>query len=135
MNVELTDAILELGWEPPAFRTQWDVLPLVTMAEGDDPVITPLSQDIFPLVHVKHPHYGLQFEKLGLRWVPSPALSRLGFDIGGVQYTATPFMGTAPHLHSRIIDMLIHFRLVYGRGDRCARPRRSGEVQRASECC
>ncbi|KAK7714429.1 hypothetical protein SLS57_007156 [Botryosphaeria dothidea] len=87
------NAILELGWEPPAFRTQWDVLPLVTMAEGDDPVITPLSQDIFPLVHVKHPHYGLQFEKLGLRWVPSPALSRLGFDIGGVQYTATPFMG------------------------------------------
>ncbi|GME25647.1 hypothetical protein GTA08_BOTSDO05762 [Neofusicoccum parvum] len=93
LNAELTDAIIELGWTPPAFRTQWDLLPLVTMAEGDVAVITPIPPEMFPLVHIRHPHYGLQFDKLGLRWVPSPALSRLGFDIGGVQYTATPFMG------------------------------------------
>lgn len=62
------------------------------MAEHDGPAITPIPEEQLPLVHIKHPKYEMQFEKLGLRWVPSPALSRMGFDIGGVQYTATPFM-------------------------------------------
>ncbi|KAF6843116.1 nitric oxide synthase [Colletotrichum musicola] len=91
-NVELTDAIMELGWTPPRFRSQWDLLPLVTMAEGEDPVITELPRDAFPLVHIRHPKHP-ELESLGLRWVPAPALSRLGFSIGGVQYTATPFIG------------------------------------------
>ncbi|TDZ20733.1 Nitric oxide synthase, inducible [Colletotrichum orbiculare MAFF 240422] len=91
-NVDLTTAITELGWKPPRVRSQWDLLPLVTMAEGEDPVITELPKDAFPLVHIRHPkHPGL--DNLGLRWVPAPALSRLGFSIGGVQYTATPFIG------------------------------------------
>ncbi|KAK1996117.1 nitric oxide synthase [Colletotrichum falcatum] len=91
-NLELTNAIIELGWTPPRFRSQWDLLPLVTMAEGEEPVITELPKDAFPLVKIRHPkHLGL--ETLGLRWVPAPALSRLGFSIGGVQYTATPFIG------------------------------------------
>ncbi|KAF9873654.1 nitric oxide synthase [Colletotrichum karsti] len=91
-NVELTNAIIELGWTPPRFRSQWDLLPLVTMAEGEQPVITELPKDAFPLVRIRHPkHPGL--ETLGLRWVPAPALSRLGFSIGGVQYTAAPFIG------------------------------------------
>ncbi|KAM3415165.1 hypothetical protein BST61_g10287 [Cercospora zeina] len=92
-NVALTDAIMELGWQPPQLRTQWDLLPLVTMAEGEEPCITDVFEDDFPLVRINHPDYELAFEKLGLRWVPAPALSQLGFDIGGVQYTATPFIG------------------------------------------
>ncbi|ORY71769.1 nitric oxide synthase [Pseudomassariella vexata] len=102
MNVELTKAIIELGWKPPRVRTKWDMLPLVTMAQGEDPVITEIPKDIFPCVPIQHPRYRLAFDKLGLRWVPSPALSRLGFTIGGVQWTpgsdllpdtASPFMG------------------------------------------
>ncbi|KJZ79535.1 hypothetical protein HIM_01004 [Hirsutella minnesotensis 3608] len=95
MSVSLTEAIIELGWEPPSIRTRWDLLPLVTMADGDEPYITPFPESLFPLVQIRHPksQYSLPFEKLGLRWVPPPALSQLGFDIGGVQYTATPFMG------------------------------------------
>ncbi|KZL77677.1 nitric oxide synthase [Colletotrichum tofieldiae] len=91
-NVELTKAIIELGWTPPRFRSQWDLLPIVTMAEGEEPVITELPKDAFPLVHIRHPKHP-ELETLGLRWVPAPALSRLGFSIGGVQYTATPFIG------------------------------------------
>ncbi|OHX00189.1 nitric oxide synthase [Colletotrichum incanum] len=91
-NVELTNAIIELGWTPPRFRSQWDLLPIVTMAEGEEPVITELPKDAFPLVHIRHPKHP-ELETLGLRWVPAPALSRLGFSIGGVQYTATPFIG------------------------------------------
>ena len=63
------------------------------MAEGDMPHITEIPSEMFPIVHITHPDHELAFEKLGLRWVPAPALSRLGFDIGGVQYTATPFLG------------------------------------------
>ncbi|KAI9708714.1 MAG: Nitric oxide synthase, brain [Bogoriella megaspora] len=93
VNASLTASIMELGWKPPEFRTKWDILPLVTMAEEDGPVITDIPKDDFPLVHIRHPRHGLAFEKLGLRWVPAPALSQLGFDIGGVQYTASPFIG------------------------------------------
>ncbi|KAL9617496.1 MAG: hypothetical protein Q9160_007707 [Pyrenula sp. 1 TL-2023] len=92
-NVSLTTSIIELGWSPPRFRTKWDLLPLVTMAEDDEPVITDISSEDFPLVHIRHPRHQLPFEKLGLRWIPAPVLSRLGFDIGGVQYTASPFIG------------------------------------------
>jgi nitric oxide synthase oxygenase domain/subunit len=91
-NVSLTEAIMELGWLPPNNRTQWDLLPLVTMAEGEEPVVTEIPADAFPLVHIRHPRYS-GLDSLGLRWVPAPALSRLGFTIGGVQYTATPFIG------------------------------------------
>lgn len=92
-NVDVTKAMLELGWAPPRMRTRWDLLPLVTMAEGDEPMVTPIHEDDFPLVRITHPEYDLQFERLGLRWAPAPVLSRLGFDIGGVQYTAAPFIG------------------------------------------
>lgn len=92
-NVTLTEATIELGWHPPAIRTQWDLLPIVTMAQGEKPVITEISEADFPPVHIRHPRHSHAFEKLGLRWVPAPALSRLGFDIGGVQYTAAPFVG------------------------------------------
>ncbi|KAK8058301.1 nitric oxide synthase [Apiospora phragmitis] len=92
-NVSLTNAIIDLGWQPPPIRTQWDLLPIVTMAQGDEPVITELSEADFPIVRIRHPNHQLAFDKLGLRWTAAPALSRLGFTIGGVQYTATPFIG------------------------------------------
>ncbi|OLN88306.1 Nitric oxide synthase, inducible [Colletotrichum chlorophyti] len=91
-NIELTNAIIELGWTPPRFRSQWDLLPLVTMGEGEEPVITEIPKSAFPLVHIRHPKHP-ELDTLGLRWVPAPALSRLGFSIGGVQYTAAPFVG------------------------------------------
>lgn len=92
-SVRLTKAIIDLGWEPPQVKSRWDVLPLVTMAEGDRPCIAELPPSLRKLVNIRHPYFPAKFEKLDLRWVPFPALTRLGFDIGGVQYTATPFIG------------------------------------------
>lgn len=94
-NVSFTDEVIKLGWKPPTLRSRWDLLPIVTMAQDDSPYITEISKDDFPDIHIGHPEpqHDLAFRKLGLRWVASPVLSRLGFDIGGVQYTATPFMG------------------------------------------
>lgn len=92
-SVELTKAIVELGWEPPKPRSRWDLLPLVVMAEGDRPALTEIPASISKLVDIRHPRYAAAFEDIDLKWVPFPALSRLGFDIGGVQYTAAPFIG------------------------------------------
>ncbi|PHH89735.1 hypothetical protein CDD83_5407 [Cordyceps sp. RAO-2017] len=112
MNVSLTESIISLGWEPPAIRTRWDMLPLVTMADGDEPHITPFPESLFPLVHIRHPkpEHSLAFDKLGLRWVPAPALSQLGFDIGGVQYTATPFIGWFMDAEIGVRDLADSFR-------------------------
>ncbi|KAH8898596.1 nitric oxide synthase [Thozetella sp. PMI_491] len=110
MNVDLTKAVIELGWKPPAMRTKWDLLPLVTMAQGDVPVLTEIPIDDFPLVHIRHPKNELAFAKLGLRWVPAPALSRLGFTIGGVQYTASPFIGWFMDAEIGVRDLVDPFR-------------------------
>ena len=93
MNQDLTKAIIELGWNPPTQKSRWDILPIVTMADGDVPVFVEIPPDIRKIVEIRHPRYQDEFEKLDLKWVAFPALTRLGFDIGGVQYTATPFIG------------------------------------------
>ena len=93
MSVELTNAIIDLGWQPPEPKGPWDVLPLVAMAEGDSPAMIELPADLRKLVNIRHPKYTTEFERLDLKWVAFPALTRLGFDIGGVQYTAAPFIG------------------------------------------
>ena len=93
MNVELTRTIIDLGWQPPMRRSRWDLLPLVTMAEDDRPFVIELPASISETVRIRHPKYKPQFEELDLRWSAFPALTRLGFDIGGVQYTAAPFIG------------------------------------------
>jgi nitric oxide synthase oxygenase domain/subunit len=93
LNVELTDSIIELGWTPPVKKSRWDILPIVTMAEGDAPYLMELPIELKRTVQISHPRYEQQFRQLDLRWVVAPALSRFGFDIGGNQYTATPFIG------------------------------------------
>lgn len=92
-SVELTDAMIELGWHPPSPRSRWDLLPLVVMADGDKPYLIELPSNLQKTVRIRHPRFQQEFEQLDLRWVLCPALSRLGFDIGGVQYTAAPFVG------------------------------------------
>ena len=90
MSVELTNAMIDLGWQPPEPKGRWDLLPLVAMAEGDRPAMIELPADLRKLVDIRHPKYKAEFERLDLKWVAFPALTRLGFDIGGVQYTAAP---------------------------------------------
>jgi len=92
-SIELTKTVIDLGWEPPEVKSRWDILPLVTMAEGDRPCVAELPASLRKLVDIRHPQFAAEFEKLNLKWVSFPALTRLGFDIGGVQYTATPFIG------------------------------------------
>ncbi|MCJ1257547.1 hypothetical protein MMC24_005373 [Lignoscripta atroalba] len=110
INVQLTKAIIELGWEPPGTKGRWDLLPIVTMAEGDLPVIAELPLNLRKLVQIRHPRYGTAFARLDLKWVPFPALTRLGFDIGGVQYTAAPFLGWLMDAEIGVRDLADTFR-------------------------
>ena len=93
MSVNLTNAMIDLGWQPPEPKGRWDLLPLVAMAEGDRPAMIELPAELRKLVNIRHPKYTTEFENLDLKWVAFPALTRMGFDVGGVQYTATPFIG------------------------------------------
>ena len=92
-NVDLTERMIEFGWMPPIDKSRWDFLPLVTMAENDAPYMMELPAELRRTVPITHPRYEKEFRELGLRWVVAPALSRMGFDIGGNQYTASPFIG------------------------------------------
>ena len=74
MSVELTKAILDLGWKPPKIQGRWDILPVVTMAEGDEPYIAELPAELQKLVEIRHPQYRDEFERLDLKWVLFPAL-------------------------------------------------------------
>ena len=85
--------MLELGWVPPVSRSPWDPLPLVAMVEGHRPAFAEIPPYLRTLVDIRHSQYMNQFNKLALKWVCFPALTRLGFDIGGVQYSAAPFIG------------------------------------------
>ena len=84
---------MELGWIPPEPKSRWDILPIVAMAEGDKPAWGVLPLELTESISIRHPGYVEGFDSIGLKWCKFPALSRLGFDIGGVQYTASPFIG------------------------------------------
>lgn len=100
-NVKLTQDIIDLGWAPPRPKTPWDLLPIVAVAENDAPALVEVPDDLRRLFAIQHPDYP-GFNALGLRWYQFPALIRLGFDIGGLQYTATPFIEWYGHsLHGR----------------------------------
>ncbi|KAL9596831.1 MAG: hypothetical protein Q9219_005545 [cf. Caloplaca sp. 3 TL-2023] len=110
MSVELTKAIMELGWQPPKSRTRWDLLPLVVIANDDVPVMIEIPSPLCNLVQIRHPRFEDGFKELDLRWVAAPALTRLGFDIGGVQYTAAPFIGWFMDAEIGVRDLADTFR-------------------------
>jgi nitric oxide synthase oxygenase domain/subunit len=92
-NARLTDELIKLGWTPPKVPSKWDLLPIAAMADGDAPAMASVPAKLGELLNISHPEFADQFKKLDLKWGRFPALSRLGFDIGGVQYTAAPFIG------------------------------------------
>ncbi len=53
-------------------------------------LFAPLPLALTQLIPIGYPNFP-KIAELDLKWYRFPALSRLGFDIGGVQYTAPPF--------------------------------------------
>ena len=91
MQLELTEALLNLGWTPGE-RSAFDLLPIVIQIPGREPCWFELPEDLILEIEISHPEFEW-FADLGLRWYALPAVSNMALDCGGVQYSAAPFSG------------------------------------------
>jgi nitric-oxide synthase len=91
-NLALTDLALKRGWQPPATRGPFDVLPLMVSCKGHDPALVEIpAEDVLevPLAHPDFPWLGA----LGVKWHAVPAISNMRLRIGGIDYPSAPFNG------------------------------------------
>lgn len=89
-NAEFTLVCERLGWKGNGGR--FDILPLVLQANGGNPEIFELPQELILEVNLTHPRYPW-FEELGLKWFCLPAVSHMCFEVGGLEFPASPFNG------------------------------------------
>ena len=91
-NLDLTKAIIKLGWQPPTLPSPYDILPLVIEVPGKTPKIYEFNSEDILEVAIGHPTIP-EFKSLNLRWYAVPAISNFRMDIGGVTYSCLPFNG------------------------------------------
>jgi nitric-oxide synthase len=91
-QVEFTKVCQRLGWKPKGEPTEFDVLPLVLQANGQDPEWFDLPEDLIYEIEINHPSFKW-FNDLKLRWYTVPAVASMRLDIGGLEFTACPFNG------------------------------------------
>uniref|UniRef100_A0A3Q4HQ40 Nitric oxide synthase n=1 Tax=Neolamprologus brichardi TaxID=32507 RepID=A0A3Q4HQ40_NEOBR len=89
-NVEFTEICMQLGWKAPKGR--FDVLPLLLQANGNDPELFEIPEDLILEVPITHPKFEW-FKDLGLKWYGLPAVSNMLLEIGGLEFTGCPFSG------------------------------------------
>lgn len=90
-NVELTNQILKLGWEPISMN-KFDILPLVIQIGNQHPKYFEIPKNIIKEVNINHPRNNL-VSKIGMKWHVLPVISNMYIEIGGIKYTAAPFNG------------------------------------------
>lgn len=91
-NLDLTRAIMGLGWTPPDPRGEYDILPLVIDLPGEQPRLYPLNPDEVLEVPITHPTEA-GIADLGMKWCAVPAISNFRLEIGGIEYGCVPFNG------------------------------------------
>ncbi|MGB0560340.1 MAG: nitric oxide synthase oxygenase [Spirulinaceae cyanobacterium] len=91
-NLGVTKAIMNLGWQPPSPRGDYDILPLVIEVPGMKPQLYELQREDILEVELEHPMIP-GFKDLNLRWYAVPAIANFRMDIGGVTYACLPFNG------------------------------------------
>nr|WP_235922210.1 nitric oxide synthase oxygenase [Lentzea tibetensis] len=91
-NLALTEEALRNGWQPPAERGPFDVLPVMVRTEGRKSCLVDLPPDAVLEVPLSHPELDW-LEKLGVRWHAVPAISNMRMRIGGIDYPSAPFNG------------------------------------------
>ena len=90
--VAFTRELVRRGWQPPARRGAFDVLPLVVETATEGPRLFALPREAVHEVELKHPELPW-FADLHLRWHAVPVISNNRLVIGGVSYPAAPFNG------------------------------------------
>uniref|UniRef100_A0A672RGZ8 Nitric oxide synthase n=1 Tax=Sinocyclocheilus grahami TaxID=75366 RepID=A0A672RGZ8_SINGR len=89
-SVELTEICIQQGWKAP--KSRFDVLPLLLQANGNDPELFEIPDDLVLEVPIIHPKFEW-FKELNLKWYGLPAVSNMLLEIGGLEFTACPFSG------------------------------------------
>jgi nitric-oxide synthase len=90
--LQFTETVRQLGWEPPARPSNFDVLPLVIETPDEGPRLFDLDPVDVLEVPLSHPDLPW-FAGLGLKWHAVPAISNMRLVIGGISYPAAPFNG------------------------------------------
>ncbi|XP_065830378.1 nitric oxide synthase, inducible-like [Oscarella lobularis] len=100
-TVDFTEIVIGLGWKPPEEKTMFDLMPIVIQAPREKPRLVDVS-DLILEVEVWHPQYPFM-KDLGLKWYGLPAVSNMMFDVGGLEFPASPFNGwyMAPEVAAR----------------------------------
>ncbi|WP_198680617.1 nitric oxide synthase oxygenase [Lentzea terrae] len=91
-NLALTELALKRGWQPPAARGPFDVLPLMVSCKGHDPALVEIPADAVLEVPLSHPELPW-LEALGVKWHAVPAISNMRLRVGGIDYPSAPFNG------------------------------------------
>lgn len=91
-NLDVTKAIMKLGWQPPELPTEYDILPLVIEAPGMEPKMYHWNRDEILEVEIEHPAIP-EFKSLGFRWYAVPAITNFSMHVGGITYACIPFNG------------------------------------------
>ncbi|CAF0772283.1 unnamed protein product [Brachionus calyciflorus] len=71
-QIELTQICIKLGWKPK--YTDFDILPLVLQANGQDPELFEIPYELVLEVNIQHPFYE-KFKDLNLKWYCVPGVS------------------------------------------------------------
>jgi nitric-oxide synthase len=87
-----TALVRELGWQPPAQPSRFDLLPWLIETSDEEPRIVPVPKAAVLEVAITHPTLPW-FAELGLRWHAVPAISNMRLRIGGLDYSCAPFNG------------------------------------------
>jgi len=91
-QLAFTRIAIELGWQPPRERGDFDLLPLVIQMPGAPPRLFQLPPDSVLEVPISHPTLAW-FADLGLKWHAVPAVSDMALVGEGLRFPAAPFSG------------------------------------------
>ncbi len=91
-QVATTELALSLGWQAPATRSAFDVLPLIIDCPGHPLTLFSLPTDAVLEVPLQHPQLPW-FEQMGWKWHALPVLANMALIGAGLRFTAAPFSG------------------------------------------
>ena len=91
-GIEATRTAIALGWQPPAQRSRFDVLPLQICDAHGRRHLFEYPEGVVQEVAITHPT-APALAALGLRWYTVPAVSSMVMTIGGIEYPCAPFNG------------------------------------------
>jgi sulfite reductase alpha subunit-like flavoprotein/hemoglobin-like flavoprotein len=91
-NLDLTNAIIKFGWQPPETPTGYDILPVVIEVPGQAPKMYHWKPEEVLEVEIEHPTVP-EFKAIGMRWYAIPAISNFSVHVGGIHYGCMPFNG------------------------------------------